>query len=706
MARASTPPGCYNGRSMLRTLGPPARVAAGLLLVLAVAPGSSAADPYDDYRVFADSAFGGAVHPLAAERYGAELLPPYDWWEYVSQSSASIGFSTNHLVVSWVEYGATGDYGERTPASDGRYSKHLHHVTGLRPGKVCHYRVVLEGVDGQRVVSEDRVLTPVETEGAIWIPDDLAGPPYVLGLPNARYLVTEDIVAPRTAFEVTAAGVTLDLGGHTVTYDQVPMTISGNWSVYRKESSFGVVARSANDLTVVNGVLRQGAAQSAAHERNSIGFNPIYGDRCSDFEMAGVELEYGGAQMVGLFLHWPGGENEIHHNVFRDRGWEILYRHGMGSRAMGSVGELAGLEVHHNLVARTRHMGFNGARVYDNEIHIDSYATNGYGLPALSHHREGYRNRIYGTGYHVVGFGWGNGNHWHDNLVHLVGQGPDFRYPEYGNQESLNGFRLTQYAGAKEELRGSLVERNLVIIEGGGCSDDGECTQARGLQYFSDPYVLDNLIRDNVLSVVMADGVTQAAALVTQGDPKRCGTEAPVRYLNNTLISNVMNVRMGDYYGAGCNHRFFDTRIVRVGDRADYRTFAFDTRRPTNEQYFFDTVLEGGASYESVEFLNPEQEMLVGWTVAVRVLDGKEAVRGAIVRVRDGEGTVVQAGTTGPQGTWSAPVVAWSQRRAGRVERAPFTVEVMREDRTITRSLSLEGPVELEVRLTEGAGRR
>jgi len=40
----------------------------------------------------------------------------------------------------------------------------------------------------------------------------------MLDRPGATYLLTRDVTAPRTAFIVKGDGITLDLGGHTVTY--------------------------------------------------------------------------------------------------------------------------------------------------------------------------------------------------------------------------------------------------------------------------------------------------------------------------------------------------------------------------------------------------------------------------------------------------------------------------------------------------------
>jgi len=58
----------------------------------------------------------------------------------------------------------------------------------------------------------------------IRIPDDVPGPPYVLDQAGKTYILTQDISAPGTAITITASGITLDLNGHTITYDDFPNT--------------------------------------------------------------------------------------------------------------------------------------------------------------------------------------------------------------------------------------------------------------------------------------------------------------------------------------------------------------------------------------------------------------------------------------------------------------------------------------------------
>lgn len=626
----------------------------------------AAADDYEDFRDFALAAFGAERDPLVYEFYGTQLQTPDGYWQYVSERSASIGFRTNLPARSHLDYGTSTSYGSQTPASDRPYAVHSHRLVDLQPGTTYHYRVVAEDERGNVVYGPDRTVVPQSMPAAIRIPDDMGGgPPYLLDTPGATYVLTEDVVADGKAFEISAADITLDLGGHTVIYNDTFQSIAGDWPVYVDDAAFGIRSMGYREnIRVLNGRIRQGAGRNGTHAGASIGFNPIYVRSGNGFEVAGVEFDYAGDQMVGLFMHWGSQDAHIHHNVFVDRGSVILNRHGSGSRALLFYGgDYADAHIHDNLVKRSRHGGIQGNLVHDNEIHLDSYAINSFGI-ARGDEATIRDNRIFGTGYHVIGIAWGRGNHYDGNFVHLVGQGPDHRDEEYGNQESLNGFRLTQYAGSHADYSNNLYEDNLILIQGGDCID-GACTEARGIQHSADADVVDNVIRNNVIKVDMADNIDQAAAIVTQGLSKRCGTEAPLLWQDNVLISNIANVRMGDYYAAGCNHRMHGNHHVRIGDRSDYRTFQFDVGWAVRDHHVVDASYAGGASIDSVAFRHPEQELHVGWTVQVRVLDDTQPAPGATVTAYDLDGAEIAQGVTDAAGNFSLIVPERIRRQGG-----------------------------------------
>lgn len=651
-----------------------------------------------DFGGFCLESFGAEKDALIYRSFGDELEQPGDWWEYVSEKSASIGFSTNLPAVSYIEYGETPEYGTISSSTDRFYYRHLHTLRNLEPGTMIHYRVVLTDERGNTLSSEGRTLTPEMVTAAVRIPDDMDhNPPFVLDSEGV-YVVTEDITTGGKAFEIDAPNVVLDLGGNNITYNDEFQDIDGDWPHYVENAAYGVRAMDYRDnIRIFNGHIRQGAGGNHAHPSASIGFNPIYVRSGAGFEVAGVVIEYHGGQMIGLYMHWGSSDANIHNNVFIDNGREILDRHGAGSRTLIFGGQDVPLEsrVYDNLVKRTRQSGLSGGRVYGNEIYVDSYSTNSFGIgggTGLIVHS----NKIFGTGYHMVGIGWGSDNHFFDNFIHLHGGGPDWRYDEYGNQESLNGMRLTQYSGSHREYFDNHYHDNLILITGGKCNGD-DCTQGRGIQHSSDANVRNNVIEGNIIKVEVNPEITQVAAIVTQGLRDRCGTEHPVHWIENTLISNVVNVRFGDYYAAGCNHHFVANEFIKIGDREDYRTFRFDANWGIMAHYVFDGVFTDDADIESIHFTHPDQELNVGWTLTVEVLQGGVPAEGAEVCLTDVHGTEFDCGLTDSLGLFSTLVVEYIHRSGGKEYLTPTEVEVSNNGSSSSEVVTVDHPQTITV---------
>lgn len=100
-------------------------------------------------------------------------------------------------------------------------------------------RGTLEGLDqdGKPVVIRFEPPTPLPPATIIdqkWLDDTPA--PWSLNLPGETYRLVVDVVAAGTAFSINADGITLDLNGHTVTYDDAPPIVVPNHSF---ESSSG-----------------------------------------------------------------------------------------------------------------------------------------------------------------------------------------------------------------------------------------------------------------------------------------------------------------------------------------------------------------------------------------------------------------------------------------------------------------------------------
>ena len=174
---------------------------------------------YELYNRFCLTHYGAETDPLVYETFGNELkVKEGSIWKYISEKSTSIAWKTNLPAKTYVEYGATQSYGEKTDLPERFFYNHLHYLKNLDSRTRYHYRLVMIDERGNIIESEDKTFHTREIPNAIYIPGDMGRPPYLLNQTNSIYIVTEDITADRTAFEIQAENITLDLGGHTATH--------------------------------------------------------------------------------------------------------------------------------------------------------------------------------------------------------------------------------------------------------------------------------------------------------------------------------------------------------------------------------------------------------------------------------------------------------------------------------------------------------
>jgi hypothetical protein len=363
---------------------------------------------YEEFNAFCAAHFGAEKEDLVYKTFGNDLkVTDAGSWRHVSETSACIAWETNLPAKTCVEYGETAAYGKKTPEPERCFSLHLHYLRDLKPDATYHYRLVSVDERGNRAVSPDMTLATKKTAGALRIPGDVPGPPYVLDKANATYLVTQDLVADGTAVFLAAPGLTLDLGGHTVAYDmKKDTTEQGACGVRGAKQGGGNLA----GLTVVNGTIRRGGGGSVTQKVYDVLYTPVFFYRPRGMEMAGLTVDYDGDQISALLLVNGGDANNFHHNVFVDRGTQLFNRH-IGMDAVAAASDNA--KVHHNLIKRTRHRGIAAGpnrEIFSNEVYVDSYATNSYGIIYYTNRDEGrnlslHHNRIFGTGFHPIGIG-------------------------------------------------------------------------------------------------------------------------------------------------------------------------------------------------------------------------------------------------------------------------------------------------------------
>jgi len=153
----------------------------------------------------------------------------------------------------------------------------------------------------------------------------------------------------------------------------------------------------------------------------------------------------------------------------------------------------------------------------------------------------------------------------------------------------------------------------------------------------------------------IATSWNSGAIMITGSDDT--STAAYTTFTNNRIISNFCNINHGtDLYGVGCNIRYIGNTIVRIGDRSDYRTINFPGGLATGHE-FFDTVFEGGASFDSYVFSGSgTRSFAVGWSLHI------DTGANAVVTIRNAAtNAIVFTGTANASGDLDIKVDANNQ---------------------------------------------
>jgi hypothetical protein len=504
-----------------------------------------------------------------AETFGSQLAFDAEAdWVYPSYYSAAVGFATNPATLTVVEYGPTAAYGTRTSTQDSYYYNHLHYLTDLQPGRAYHYRILAQAKDGQWLTSGDRVVTTKQiTPDVVRIPEDMtSGPQYVLTESNKTYLVTRDLTVDAAFIKLRASNVTIDLGGHTVVYDDGEPIIDDS-SHYSDDGTFGIHANQWNlhDIQIYNGTLRQGShgGQGFGGE----GYNPInlymmYGTVGN--AIAGVTVDYYGADVDGFS---QVSVANLNHNVTVDRGTVVTNRHWGLNAASGTIENAS-----YNSFRRFRQRGISKAKnVIGNEFYSDSYDTNSYAILQAEGGEVAY-NKVFGVGYMPIGIAYENRSHVHDNLVYLHGTANRMRSIEYDRLSGITGIRFAMYDESTQNYSGDvgssiedlLYEDNTIVLKpwAGG-------HPARGLwintgSRSKNTKFLNNIIKLEALSNDLDRGEYRWMSTVSTVDvyggrhPDDPTRVPPVTLLEgNKFMSNVEFVSFGSNYASGIQNVLF-----------------------------------------------------------------------------------------------------------------------------------------------------
>lgn len=516
--------------------------------------------------------------------------------------------------------------------------------------------------------------------------------PGELKAPDTEYVLKNDIAADGTAFTISADRVTLNLNGHRVLYNVKPSS-EGPKSVY----GVAVPQYGHKDIAIVNGTIEQGQGNGSGNE-TGWGHNPIHAVGVYGLEIGGINAIYSGDSVTGFFLHLCYS-SDVHHNTVEDRGKVVINRH-QGLDAIRLEGK--GAKFHHNVIKRCRHRAFNignDTEVFNNEIHIESHATNSYGVMAYRvkdfsiHH-----NRISGVGEHPIGVGAVSGSENGTIYSNYIEVQNTAKSSEYGSAGSA-AVRMT-WGTDKVEVYGN----TLIVRANNGLSPWSE-SWGRAVWAGLPKQGQKALFRDNVIIAENNDGKSKAAAIAVVCDNESSGLE----FRNNIVISNWANVLLADNYGyAGGFPRFVGNTFIRSDGAGSYRTIRSQYPGRQSTALFIGNRFSGGASEESIDLeFNGSgfKEAAFGGLVRVKALGGDgKPVAGASVTLIDGSGNPAGEYVTGEDGAAGVEVIGYRLTNSGGKKEkkvsAPYKLKAaygeMKAEKTI--SPAERGEIEIKLR--------
>jgi hypothetical protein len=519
---------------------------------------------------------------------------------------------------------AVVDYGEQfnkldkisEQYDDTYYFNHLIYLKNLKENTTYYYRYRALDRKGKVITSSVKSFKTksFSDSGVIKVPDDLQQKqaPYKLACEqNKKYVLTQDIIAQTQGILLSGHNCNFDLDGHTIIYDEgKPKVISTSWSdyAYNNETTAGIKAELWNytNYVIRNGIIKQG--KNGGSGIGGTGFNPIalqHSGGLSDIQ--GVTLEFYGNSINGVI---QTNGKIFSHNVLYDKGWAIDDRHAQIKAVSDfktcNKQDTVCAEVAYNSLRRFRQSGFAGAEgsnIHHNELYMDSFATNSFGIGNASNSKSEY-NKIFGLGYAPNGLGnGGEGCIVSNNLIYINCYAPERRTDqngndEYGRDSAISGIRYTNYGS--NPASNQIYENNTIVLKAyNGCS------QARGLWISNGTDDMNNIIRNNtikveampgnlksgtppddyynnnvnwVLSPITGTGPTDLDIFTDDGsgiltapiypsESNRIYNDnipSPIIFSNNHLIGNVQLITLGEGYGILGNAWFYNTKLERI----------------------------------------------------------------------------------------------------------------------------------------------
>jgi hypothetical protein len=556
-------------------------------------------------------------------------------------------------------------------------------LAGLEPGRTLQFSV--QAVRGGAVGPfsygvASRVTAGPEALPAKVIPVAMTG---TLTTTNATYLLTEDVTATGTAFRVAAQGVTLDLGGHTVTYGT-----SGEDGVH------GVLAEflsGAATVTVRNGRIVQAGGGAECHG--------VHARECHHVTVENVAVEVSGPDSHGIDVDGPTGDVRITRCDVACKTTVVSNRHFPGVAAIRVEGALGSCEVDQNRVTASPQWGIKvqgrettGACSVHHNVVVGTKAlvANAYMVGVHKPSCDVYENFLASEsrGVHLDGVDhFGRDADVHDNAVRVQDQ-PNPEYPDF---HWAHGVKVEGAPRAR-------VRRNLIV----GVADDahGE-VRALDLALFgaTGVEVCQNRVR------AVATGRHRGHALQWSAGAAAAPNDVVVRHNVFEATDRVVHRDWGAGLGGVLAGNVFLRDQPASGREFDVEFFETSDEAPSPGHRLRDTL--GGLALDDVsQWASPAPyESAREWTVTVVVVGaGGRPERRATVTLADATGGVEFTGSTDESGRASGVAVGAVVTNGPTVTaRTPHRLTVERlGTKAFEGTLVVDGPTAVRVDVEKG----
>ena len=481
----------------------------------------------------------------------------------------------------------------------------------------------------------------------ILIPGGHYTKPFIVTNPNVEYILDGDMTADGTAISVRASKVVINLNGKTITYNQTTPGEGVTIDTYNK-----------SDIAIINGSIVQGAAMSEGDVYGA-GNNPIKSIGVSRLQIAGIKARYGGRDVNGFFLKYVG--NGLIEDCIIEDEWRVgTMKNRHQGKAAINIGEHA--IVRNNTIVNARQGGIGAttnSKIYGNTISINSLVTNSAGIGGYkAKNVKVYNNSIVGRGEHPLGIAYVSSGT--DN-IEVYNNTIDVQTTKLGDEYAASGGNYA--AGFRTTWGGNNISfhDNTIIVRtdsayNGTRSSTGKPVvvnaKGRGLMVAINTGEKSRFY-NNKITVLDKDGTGKAYGIACTG-----GNLGEMIFDGNTVTSNILNVALGDEYGAcGGSPLFYRNTFVKADNYPAYKTIASEFGGYSEGTgRFVSNIFQGGATEKNIDINaagKGRKSVYFGREVTATLQDSVSSspVSGADITLQNGGAPFDSTATTDALGT-------------------------------------------------------